>query len=172
MFQPTACTVAGKLEAGNSIPSSWDSEHHTDIPDEGDKHLSSPESEVLINVPAVSFPEGWAVIASLPYPYFWKSLMKQLTLSSFSSWVREDMGLSSPDTTPLPTWQDGCWAAASHRDLEKVAAGHRDPMVPPRGQHQLHSAKLWVCSWGHGNTSITNCSHLCNNSHLFLCGLL
>lgn len=67
------------------------------------------------------------------YPYFWKSLMKQLTLSSFSSWVREDMGLSSPDTTPLPTWQDGCWVAASHRDLEKVAAGHRIPWSHPRG---------------------------------------
>lgn len=57
--------------------------------------------------------------------------MKQLTLSSFSSWVREDMGLSSPDTTPLPTWQDGCWA--SHRDLEKVAAGHRIPWSHPGG---------------------------------------
>lgn len=63
------------------------------------------------------------------YPYFWKSLMKQLTLSSSSSQVREDMGLSSPDTTPLPTWQDGCWA--SHRDLEKVAAGHRIPWSHP-----------------------------------------
>lgn len=61
------------------------------------------------------------------YPYFWKSLMKQLTLSPR---VREDMGLSSPDTTTLPSWQDGCWAAVSHRDLEKVAAGHRDH---PRG---------------------------------------
>lgn len=127
MFQPTACTVAGKLEAGNSIPSSWDLEHHTDIPDEGDKHLSSPESKVLINVPAMSFPEGWAATTCPLLPMFLE--VRDETTHTVLFWLSGEGGHGAlqPRHNTLPTWQDGCWASASHRDAEKVAAGHRIP---------------------------------------------